>query len=388
MKILIIQRISGVSGSENYYLNLLPEFRKRGISVHFLSILSYKNQSKLNTFKHNLTSEGIVYHEIFSRFDISPLLIYRIQKLLKLHSFDIVQTNLLHADVYGALVRPFLARSTKWISVKHGFSEDLQMQFGLDPSKVSWSKYTLLTKLAGKMADRVVFISRGLFKLYVDSHLIAEDKSVVIPYGFSFKEIINPRSVEDCRFGDKQIIIVGRLVPYKQHRTVIQVLPELAKRFPRLKLIIVGSGPLESELRSFADHAGVADMIVWTGYKTNIHDYIKASDILVVPSTSEGFGIVILEAWHNGKPVVAFDVPAPNEIVEDGVSGVLVPAFDIDALSKKLLTILSNPKLANRMGRAGQIRYQNNYSIKKMVDATLELYEQLISEAKSLPRSS
>ena len=78
-----------------------------------------------------------------------------------------------------------------------------------------------------------------------------------------------------------------------------------------------------------AQNLNITSHIRWEGFKSNIHDYIRDSDLMVLPSSAEGFGLVILEAWQHLKPVIAFDVPAPNEIISDKVNGRLVTAFDI-----------------------------------------------------------
>jgi glycosyltransferase involved in cell wall biosynthesis len=234
--------------------------------------------------------------------------------------------------------------------------------------------------LAAKQADRVVAISAGLANLFGASGMVDPRKLVVIPYGFTFLGVKSLLSAGQARFGTPQLVTVGRLVVVKQHDLLLRAFAALLPVHPTAKLVIVGGGPEDARLKALAKSLGLEASLVWTGYVTNPHDYLWDSDLFVLASAAEGFGAVVLEAWHNGLPVVTFDVPALNEIISDGVDGFLVPPFDEEVLKARMSKLLSDPALANQIGERGRETYRNRFTIDAMTSATLNLYREVVAE--------
>lgn len=379
MKVLLIQKMAGIAGSENYLLNLLPGLIARGVEAHFLCVQEPGNASKNQAFVQTLEDVGVKVHIINTRVSLSFKLMRSIHRLVDEERYDIVQTNLIHADVWGAIIKQFLMPGLALVSVKHGYADRFQKQYGLDPSFVGPDRFSILTRWAGRRADRIVTISEGLKRFLVASGLAAPGRCQVIPYGIALEAGSGLESPVSVRYGEPQLVIIGRLVAVKQHRLVLNILPELVRRFPGLKLVIVGAGPLESELKARAKEQGIAQHVIWAGFRKNIGDYLRASDVLVLPSVAEGFGLVILEAWLNQVPVAAFDVPAPNEIIRDGETGVLAPPFDTAVMLEKLSQLLAHPEDAKAMGERGHAVYKARYTLDAMLDATIELYRGVLT---------
>lgn len=379
MKVLFIQKMAGISGSEKYYLSLLPLLKQYGIEAHFLVVQHPENRSKNETFINLLKNDNIKIHMIESRFPISFGLIWKISKLIQRESYDIVQTNLIHADVWGACVKKFLIPSLKLVSVKHGYDEKYQQKYGFDPKYLKKDIFSILTKWSSAYMDKVVSISYGLQNLLVKGGLASSEKTMVIPYGFDFDDIVEQTKPGELRYGDPQIIIAGRLVPVKQHHLVLKIMPQLIKNFPNIQLVIVGAGPIEDELKQMSHDLNIDDHIRWEGFRSNMHDYIRDSDLMVLPSSAEGFGLVVLEAWQHEKPVMAFDVPAPNEIISDKENGRLVKPFDTQSLFDAINEVLSDTIMLEAMGKQGYLTLKEKYSLNAMCDETIHLYKHIIA---------
>lgn len=372
MRVLFVQKMAGIGGSETYYLKLLPHLRKYGVEATFLVVEADPTPNE--TFVEELRAIGINVERLRVRTAISWKLLRQIALIVEKGRFDVVQSNLIHADVWLAAIKKLFLPRLKVISTKHGYSEQYQVRHGLDPRHLRWDRFSLLTFLAAKEADRIVTISDGLATLLSDGGLAPARKISVIPYGFSFQDAISQAPPGGLRSGNPQIITVGRLVPVKQHGLLIQSMPAIAARFPGMKLVIVGSGPEERKLRALADELGVARNIIWTGFVRNIHDYLRDSDLFVFPSRGEGFGAVTLEAWYNELPVIAFDVPAQNEIITNAIDGFLVKPFAIAQLVESIEQLLEDPELARRMGRSGRATYEARYTLDVMVRNTVDLF--------------
>jgi glycosyltransferase involved in cell wall biosynthesis len=379
MKVLLVQKMAGISGSERYFLSALPALRERGVDASFLVVQHPGNAHKNKEFVAALEASGVPVHTLDTRLPISPWLIYRLAKLVERHKFDLVQTNLIHADVWGACVKCFFSPELHLLSVKHGYSESYQASHGLNPIYLKKDLMSMLTFWAGKYANRVVSISSALQAFLVKGGLINADKVITIPYGFDFKEAPSLLPAGQLRFGTPQIVVAGRVVAVKQHHLLIRVLPDLVRQFPDLSVVMVGAGSLLDDLNRSTDELGLASNVHWEGFRSNMHDYIRDSDLMVIPSAAEGFGLVVLEAWHHSKPVVAFDVPAINEIVESGSDGELVAPFDTDGLKRVLSALLLDTDRLQRMGAAGKRKQSKSYGIDTMVDRTMSVYSDILN---------
>jgi len=159
------------------------------------------------------------------------------------------------------------------------------------------------------------------------------------------------------------ITCVSRLVPRKGQDTLIRALPLVRRRIPDAALLLVGGGPYRSTLESLAAASGVAKDVVFTGTVpwAELPDHHAAGDVFAMPCRTrrggldvEGLGIVYLEASAVGRPVVAGDSGgAPDAVLEDR-TGYVVPGRDVPALAERLVTLLDNPTLAERLGTAGR----------------------------------
>ncbi len=166
---------------------------------------------------------------------------------------------------------------------------------------------------------------------------------------------------------------VGRLAPEK----ALHVLLEGFARYRALarqpsRLVVVGCGPLEAELKARSIELGLADAVVWAGFREDIPAVMSSFDVFALSSQYEGFGIVLLEAMAAGKPVVATKVSAIPEVVEDGVTGLLGPADDPYAFSAALLQLEAS-SLRQKLGMAGRKR-ASKFIMDRMIDETLAAY--------------
>ncbi len=383
MKILYSQKLTGIAGSERYLLSLLPMLVGRGHQLSFLMIRPPGLNADQLEFISALAKSGIQTHEVECDRLISPGSVWRFGKIVKDVNPDILQTNLIHADMFGALATRWLRDPPILVSTKHGYSDAFQSAHGFDSTKVRLDALSAVTWGAARYADAVVSISNGLAKFLTESRLVARAKSRAIPYGFDFSDAPSVAPPGALRLGLPQIVSVSRLVPVKQLDVLIDAIARLAPEFPQLHLVLVGDGPLRGSLEQHARGLGVADRVAFVGFKPNVLDYIRDSDVFALSSAAEGFGRVILEAWWHAKPVVCFDVPAPNEIITDDHDGLLVPPRDPSAFAEALRRLLQEPQLARRLGENGRRTYDENYRIAIMANRTIALYQELLDLRRS-----
>ena len=161
------------------------------------------------------------------------------------------------------------------------------------------------------------------------------------------------------------ILTVARLhEPDKGVDTVIRALPKVLRAVPQAAYVVVGNGDQRAYLQRLAQETGVADKVHLVGQQEEqeLKNYYQRADVFVMPSRQEGFGIVFLEAMAFGKPVVGAEFGGIPDIVVDGVTGFLVKYGNVDALADRLICLLKDGDLRQRMGSAAKQRLKENYT--------------------------
>jgi glycosyltransferase involved in cell wall biosynthesis len=169
--------------------------------------------------------------------------------------------------------------------------------------------------------------------------------------------------------------VVARLEPEKGHPTLLQAWPTVVAAVPNATLLVVGEGSRREALEVLARELGIADRVVFTGRRDDVPAVTAALDVAVLPSYREALGLTILEAMALSRPIVASNVGGIPEMVEDGVTGLLVPAHDAEALAAAILRLLRDHPLADTLGRAGHDLVHERFCIERMVAAVEQIYD-------------
>ncbi len=178
---------------------------------------------------------------------------------------------------------------------------------------------------------------------------------------------------------DLLVSVVASLLPKKDHRTLIAAAPEIVKQVPNVRFMLIGSGPLEQELRQQAEKNGVANNVVFLGERRDIPEILSAVDMSVLPTRVESLPNVVMEAMSAGRAVVASDVGGCGELIEDGKTGFLVKAQDPQALAQAILRLLQNADLREQMGRAARAHAEAEFSIQRSVERFQNIYDELLA---------
>ena len=180
--------------------------------------------------------------------------------------------------------------------------------------------------------------------------------------------------------GGKYILYGGRLAPEKGLHLLIKAYSMLhRRRQTKFRLVICGSGPLESELRDLSSSCGIQDRVTFIPWLSNPEFINKVADsaIFVMPSMYEGMPVAMLEAMASGKPVIASDVPGPQDIITHGKDGYLFEKGNISQLQKFLELLIENAKLREELGKNARGTVEKKYTFEKIADMYLQLYEEI-----------
>ncbi|MGH2817500.1 MAG: glycosyltransferase [Actinomycetota bacterium] len=174
--------------------------------------------------------------------------------------------------------------------------------------------------------------------------------------------------------------VVGTVANFKVGKGHMQLLDAAAtvrRAVPDVRFVVVGQGVLEPEVRRRAGDLGLDGTVVFTGFREDATRIMGAFDVLAIPSQYDGLSIALLEAMSLGKPAVITRAGGNPEVVEDGEHGLVVPAAEPDALADGIVTVLQDPALRERLGKAARRRAQD-FDIRAAVYRSEELYEELL----------
>lgn len=364
VRVLHLQKVAGISGSEAHLLSLLPRLRERGWDVRLLML--HEHEPGAWDFASELSARGVPLDAITLSADVDPLAFVRLIAYLARKRPTILHTHLVHADVYGQLAG-LLARVPVRISTKHGFNEFREGR-----------SFALADRAVASIAHVHIAISRGLARYLDETEGFEESSFRIVHYGVPARP--DPRPYD----GDvPRLLCVGRLIPIKGHIVLLRAFAAARRELPNLELDIAGTGPLEPALRALAKELGVADAVRFLGYVAPIQEAIERSAIVVVPSMGEGFGMVALEAMERARPVIAAAIGGLGELVRHGQTGLLVPPAEVDPLTRAIVTLGSDLQLAARMGEAGRRRALGHFLQQRCTDRTEILYRASLDAAAS-----
>ncbi len=370
MRVVHVMKATRISGAERHLLILLPALKARGVDVHLL--LLEDPAKRVDDMVRELEAGGVSVRRIpiYRHLDLG--VIRRLRRELRDLRPDIVHTHLIHADLYGTLAAR-LARVRAVISSRHNddqFRRLLPMR--------------LLNRLLWRLTSAGIGISEAITRFTIEVEGVPASKITTIYYGLKLPVIDRKSARADLRAEltlSPDAPLIGMVCRLIDQKGVVYGLRAFARalqfpQFPAAHLVIAGDGPRRAALQAEAKTLGIQDRVHFLGWRDDAPRVLAALDVLLVPSLWEGFGLVMLEAMAQTVPIVGSAVSAIPEVVIDGDTGRLVPPRDVAALANALAGLMSDEALRRHMGLLGQDRAETVFSIARMTDETLKLYQQ------------
>ena len=365
-----------------------------GVHDQLLTLARYINRHNFdfsicifNTKGHALKNEfeklNVPIHNLEVKWQKNPLIILKLARFLRKRRPHIIQTYCLNTNIFG------------------GISGKL--------AKIPVIIHTELTKrdqaptIMRRLRDHLLFPVNAILNHFSDSRVFGSkavkenwvgrrnsDKYRIINPPFNYEKYIQSnerkeKSSKSCN-GFK-IGIVARLSVEKCHKDLIDAMLKVKRNIPKVKLLIIGTGPLEEQLRNYVRQLNLEDLVIFIGHKKNVFVELRTLDLFVLPSRSEGLGIAIIEAMAMGLPVVATNVGGIPEVVEDGITGSLVPSENPALLADAIIDLLLNPEKSKQMGERGRERAFKRFHSKEFAEKHEELYKELYTKKLSKIRS-
>lgn len=256
------------------------------------------------------------------------------------------------------------------------------------------TKAKFLLRIASNLCDRFICVSRGVEEFWFGSSQIFDPANMnknrkhytvynaidTAAITQAVKTADKSKIKKDMNIEGRFVIgIVGRLAMPKGHAILMDAMTQVVNKFPDVILLVIGEGPEKQKLIEKAANLNLNNNILWPGAQpqNKVFEFYSIMDVFVMPSFYEGFGLTAAEAMAAGLPVVGTNIEGLSEVVEDGVTGILVPPGDSVALSNAVLQLLQNPGKAETYGNNGSIRAKRLFSLENFSHLMQSIYKSI-----------
>jgi N-acetyl-alpha-D-glucosaminyl L-malate synthase BshA len=364
---------SGIVGSE-----LGRDLAERGHNVHFISSVLPTRVTELNERVHFHEVEMMSY-PLFEHQPYDLALATKMATVARAEKLDLLHVHYAIPHSISAILARESIKEKRYVPVittLHGTDITL---VGADRS------YLPITRYALQQSDGVTAVSRFLKKATIETFDF--DDIEVIPNFICPNHYRRtpdaPLRAELASNGEKLIVHVSNFRSVKRPADCIDIVAKARKAGESVRLLMVGDGPERSAVLYRAEQTGVSDHTIFVGKQGNIPDYLGVSDIFLLPSELESFGLAALEAQACELPVIATRIGGIPEVVSDGETGYLSEIGDIEKMAADTIKLLRDEDQRRAFGKRGRELAVERYSTEKIIPEYISFYENVLHRAKT-----
>jgi glycosyltransferase involved in cell wall biosynthesis len=309
----------------------------------------------------------IINFNYASRYDIR--LFFSLRKAIQRINPDIIHTHLPVANIYTR----FACLFNRKIIVSTQHSAQYINNF-----------YHAVDRMTAKRNTLYIANSNFTSQYLIDHHYSNIHNTCIIPLCIKVPETIPSLSeieIQDLNIPkDARIIgMIGSFKIQKGHIHLIDALEEVVKTFPNCVLLLLGEGDTIKSIKDKVIGLGLSQNVRFLGLKSNVYSYLQRMEVCVFPSLTESFGLAILEAMSQKVPVIAFNVDAIPELIENRTTGLLVPKGDTKALADSIIELLLNESMRTFLAKNAYHQHRQSFNYSKLVHETEETYLELVN---------
>ncbi|OPZ80929.1 MAG: GDP-mannose-dependent alpha-(1-6)-phosphatidylinositol monomannoside mannosyltransferase [bacterium ADurb.Bin429] len=366
---------AGVGGSGIVATELGIGLAAHGHTVHFICAEM--------PFRLDDLSEHLFFHQVHlfpypvlqnPQYDLA--LASRLSEVIAEQELDLLHVHYAVPHAISAfLARQICARAFRVVTTVHGTDTRL---VGLDPS------YRPITRFGLEQSDGVTAVSHYLAEATRDDFTLT--RPIAVLPNFVDTQRFRRRALPPCyrenfaHPGERLLIHVSNMRPVKRIADIVRAFALIQRRIPS-RLVLVGDGPDRLIAERLACDLEIADRITFTGNLAHVENVLAVGDLFLLASEVESFGLAALEAMACGMPVVAYRVGGVPEVVDDGVSGLLVPLYDFQALAESAIELLSAPARLTAFGTAARAAAETQFAHETGITAYEHYYTRMLTGA-------
>lgn len=352
----------GIGGAERLVVNLLTAIDKEKFEVAAVSL--YRESGTI--LEREIREKGLKVYYLDKHLGLDLRMIPKLYRLFRAFRPDVVHT---HRYVLRYTLLPaLLCHFPVCVHTVHNVAQKEVDQ-------------------AGKLVHFVAFRLAGVVPVSISQEVAATVQAL---YGQRMKTPVIYNGIPTERFSalpdkrgegeDMVLLHIGRFSPQKNHRLLIEAFSLAVKECPKMRLWLVGDGELRPEVEKIVAEKGLESRASFLGICADVSEHLRQCDIFVLSSDWEGVPLTVLEAMATGRPVISTSVGGVPELVEDGITGILVSPGDAEALARAILWLAKDPELRHHMGLAGQRRARESFDISRCAREYEALYLSLLKE--------
>jgi N-acetyl-alpha-D-glucosaminyl L-malate synthase BshA len=263
-------------------------------------------------------------------------------------------------------------KNLKYVTTLHGTDITL---LGGDPS------FYKITKFSIEESSGITAVSQFLREKTIEVFNTQNNIEVIPNFvPFDINKIEKKPEIRECFAKDDEFIIthISNFRPLKRVTDIVPILKLLIEKRIKIKMMMVGDGPERSKMEEQCRSEKLCDSVLFLGKQENISELLSISDAVLIPSETESFGLVALEALACGVPCVSTNAGGLPEVNQNGITGLTNDVGDISGLAQSLITILTDRDLSKKMGNAGKEIALNNFSAEIIVPKYIQYYEKIL----------
>ena len=364
---------SGIVGSE-----LGRDLAARGHNVHFISSVLPTRVTELGERVHFHEVEMMSY-PLFEHQPYDLALATKMATVARAEKLDLLHVHYAIPHSISAILARESIKEKRYVPVittLHGTDITL---VGADRS------YLPITRYALQQSDGVTAVSRFLKKATIETFEFDEVEVIpnfICPDHYR-RTPDSPLRSELAPNGEKLLVHVSNFRSVKRPADCVEILKRAREQGENVRLVMVGDGPERSAVFYRAEQHGVSDDTVFVGKQANIADYLGVSDIFLLPSELESFGLAALEAQACELPVIATRIGGVPEVVTEGETGFLSDVGDVEKMAEDTLKLLRDDELRRSFGKRGRELAIERYSTEKIIPQYIAFYEKVLNETES-----
>lgn len=362
MRIFLLSTSMGMGGADQQILILARWMRARGHEVRIVTL------APLGPMGLEARREGIPTESLELQRSVRDLpRIVRLIRMMRAWRPDVLHSHMVHANLLARAVRP-LTRVPALVTTIHSINDG------------GWLRMAGY-RLTNRLVDRVTIISRLAAERYVAIRAVSPERLEVVPNAVDtarFRRLPHARAAvrKELGLNDEFVwLAVGRFEDPKDYPTMIAAFARLVTVHPTSRLLLAGQGSLRDQVEKLVRSGGVEDRVRFLGVRRDVPELMSAADGYVLSSAWEGMPVVLLEAAAVELPLVATQVGGVSEVVEDGTTGLLVPAGNATALAEAMEKIQAlAPEARATMGARGRALVEQRYDTRRVMEIWERLY--------------
>ena len=371
IKVLHITFDMRVGGAERVIYNLVENTDRSKYDVSILCL-----DQPIGPFGLRLKEKGYQIDALRRKQGLDFSLIKTVRDYVIAHNINVLHCHQYTPYIYGLFSSIFTP--AKAIFTEHG-------RFYPDRRRM---KRIFFNPILARLTPSITSISSATKEALVRYENIPGNRVRVIYNGIEDSNHTRLKSASDVKrswgIGERGFVLgtVARLDSIKNHPLMIRALKRILEKYPETFLIIVGDGPERKGLEELTSELGIEGQVIFTGFQEDTHLFYGIMDIFLLTSFSEGTAMTLLEAMAAGLPCIVTNVGGNPEIVKGGETGFIIPREDEEALSDKICTVLGDNALRKKMGQAARKRFEERFTVEKMVKAYEKIYDEIAMSRK------